>query len=232
MVDFFKTPTDTLVNKNSFKQNLKEFFQILLYFYLATFINHIFISLIDIGLKIYSNFSFRDLIDALQNNASANRSFFFFLVFAPIVEEIIFRLPLKIKKLNLFISLAVAFLFFYYLSAISSMATLKFFLIFIPYLICLGFLIFFVVKTSFLENFKEKYYIFYFYGLSVIFGLLHLTNFIEDVPNKLILFSPIFTFFQIISGVFLSYTRIKYGLIWSIALHMIINLPATIRYFF
>ena len=203
-----------------------------MYTNLFLFFNYFISFLVDTVLKSEYNFSFLSLIDKLQ--ATLNWfDFLYILIAAPILEEIMFRLPLKFNRINVFVALLTFYFFFYlryaglYASFWGSQLVIT--IIFIAF--C-WFVVFFLFKNSFYETINTKYYGFLFYLLAISFGLLHITNFIEYVPQNLILFSPIFAFNQVISGIFLGYIRVKKGMIWSIALHVCFNTPGAINYFF
>lgn len=71
--------------------------------------------------------------------------------------------------------------------------------------------------------FKENTYFSYiFYGLTLIFGFYHITNF--KITTTILLLSPILVAPQISVGVLLGYIRVRFGLIWAIILHAVYNL--------
>ncbi len=69
----------------------------------------------------------------------------------------------------------------------------------------------------------------------VLFAFVHISNFI-DVEFWVYFIIPILTAPQILMGYILSFTRLKYGFIFAVLLHMLINftlnLPSIIKYFF
>ncbi|MFD2288969.1 CPBP family intramembrane metalloprotease [Pedobacter petrophilus] len=172
-----------------------------------------------------------EAINGVQKTASNQNNILFFLIFAPIVEELIFRLPLKVSRLNIFISALMAY-FLFYLShkPISSLITANELIKFVVF-ISLSILVLSSLKERFLSFVLHKYFGVYFYALITVFGLLHLTNFLSAVPGNLIAFAPLFAFHQVIVGFFLGYLRLKNGLIWCILLHSLFNLLPTISYF-
>ncbi|PWS27550.1 hypothetical protein DHW03_08125 [Pedobacter yonginense] len=155
----------------------------------------------------------------------------FFIVVAPIAEELIFRLPLKVKRLNIFVALVMAYGIFYLshksVATLFSLAEVLKAITFI--LICLEIL--YCLKDEFFNAISTRYFSLYFYALTITFGLLHVRNYIDLVPSNLVLLAPIFAIPQIIAGFFLGYFRLKRGLFWSILLHAVINTPTTLFYF-
>lgn len=71
--------------------------------------------------------------------------------------------------------------------------------------------------------FKDsKYFRHSFYVFTLIFGFYHITNF--EITTTVLLFSPLLVAPQLSVGSFLGYIRIRFGLLWSIALHACYNL--------
>jgi len=231
LYSFFKNPVYQLKQDNSFSQSLKELFVVLGYAMLALFINYVFVSLTDLLIKSTAGFSFLEAINHVQKLASGEKKVIFFLVFAPIVEELIFRLPLKISKQNIFIAMIAAYSLFYLshksLTTIITLRELFRFSVFVT----VSFAVVFSLKEQFLSRLLNKYFGVYFYSLTVVFGLLHVANFLSLVPENLIFIAPLFALHQVIVGFFLGYLRIKNGLIWCILLHFMFNLLPTISYF-
>lgn len=64
--------------------------------------------------------------------------------------------------------------------------------------------------------FKPAFYIF-----TVVFGLIHITNF--KITTNVLLLAPILVLPQTILGGYLGFIRVKFGLIWSILLHACYN---------
>jgi hypothetical protein len=60
-----------------------------------------------------------------------------------------------------------------------------------------------------------------FYVLAIVFGLVHLSNF--PMTKNVLLFAPILVLPQILLGGYLGFIRVRFGLIWSIALHAAYN---------
>ncbi|WP_291960408.1 CPBP family intramembrane glutamic endopeptidase [Maribacter sp.] len=71
--------------------------------------------------------------------------------------------------------------------------------------------------------FKDsKYFKLIFYLFTIAFGLMHISNF--EMSTQVLLFSPLLVAPQISVGFLLGYIRVKFGLLWSIALHAIYNM--------
>ncbi len=137
---------------------------------------------------------------------------------APIYEEVLFRSLLKFKKQNLilFISLIIVLIGYYvFRSEVEFVIGFSIFLIIV--ILITG-----LYSRKNIENFISKKFKYFFYASAIIFGLLHATNFTGNV-YLIIGFSFILGGPQIILGLILGFIRMKYGLIYSILFHFIIN---------
>jgi len=164
--------------------------------------------------------------DHLVNEIIKNENIFIVIIilvlFVPIIEELIFRLPLRFKKAN-FIPLAVILLFFagtllFNKLHLSPGLSIPLFTI----------VMVFIIFCFFNQRMSEKWgrilssnYPLYFYGVTILFALAHLTNFTYSV--SLLLFAPIVVLPQFIGGFFMGYIRIKQGFIWGFFLHVLHN---------
>ena len=68
----------------------------------------------------------------------------------------------------------------------------------------------------------EPVFKYVFYTLTLIFGFYHITNF--EITTTIILLSPLLVAPQISVGTLLGFIRVRFGLVWAIALHAIYNL--------
>lgn len=141
----------------------------------------------------------------------------------PLIEEIIFRLPLNLKKSCLAISLSFLYLRFSgnFLTHILNLTKTED-LIKISITGIIFLLIMVIVKQDKLNHLKREHYKFIFYFIAVGFGLIHILNF-HIINYYLLFFYPIFVLPQIFMGVIIGNIRIKYGFIWGWALHCLIN---------
>lgn len=71
--------------------------------------------------------------------------------------------------------------------------------------------------------FKDKpYFKYIFYGLTLVFGFYHITNF--EISTTILLLSPLLVAPQISVGALLGFIRVRFGLWWAIFLHAAYNL--------
>lgn len=144
------------------------------------------------------------------------------ILIIPAIEELIFRLPLRFKKINF-----IPFIIF-----TTSLAGLLIFKkvnlpVIMPVLLVIiitGLLFFLVFHKKTMENFENflhTNYPFYFYSLAILFALFHLGNFSFSI--SLLLFAPVIVLPQFIAGFFMGFIRIKQGFIWGFIFHAMHN---------
>lgn len=137
----------------------------------------------------------------------------------PIIEELIFRLPLRISRLNMAISLSL--IVFGCLSVINLYLAAA--LSIVPFII-----IYFIIKKESLfftklNSLNSRYFLQIFYFQAILFGLLHLTNYKLEVQYFYLF--PFFIISYILAGCFLGYLRIRYnfGIYLCITTHIVVN---------
>ena len=219
IIEFFKSPETTKGEFRSVSHKYKMFFQLF-------FINLLIVALISIItglLRINFNVSFKEINQELLIVWILNLSII------PILEEIAYRLPLFYSKKNLVLSFTV--IVYFLLSVIfadglldiSANVYLRIFASFTA-----GGLFYIILRVKSLENkisrFWEVHYGIAFYGLLLLFTLGHIENY--NLNLTVLTLMPILLIPQFIGGIFFSFTRIKFGIIYSIALHIMINAMA------
>lgn len=144
------------------------------------------------------------------------------ILVGPFIEELIFRLPLRFKKVN-FIPFTLIILF--YAGTLIFKKLHLSLAVSIPLFVAItAFLIFYIFNRNMAEK-REKTlpanYSLYFYSVTILFALFHLSNY-KYTPN-LLLFAPIVVLPQFISGFLFGFIRIKQGFIWGFFLHALHN---------
>lgn len=151
-------------------------------------------------------------------------------IFAPLFEEIVFRVHLKMSPVRwaIFVVAQCAFLLisfsekFVWIVDFFSFTDNLYINIGINLLLSIALVaILFIIFKRIKIDIGEKLYAVIFYASAIYFGFIHTANYsnIAEVWYlALLLVLP-----QIIAGIFLGYVRIRYGLIWSIVLHSIYN---------
>ncbi len=152
--------------------------------------------------------------------------FFFGVVIAPLLEEILFRLPLRYTPTNL--TLPTFLWIFTILSLLVGTkvipAALLLPLLCIAVLGCLFLRIWLKEKVPAtpIHKLYEKWIGLLFYSCAIIFGLVHITNF-QLSSGQAFLFTPLLVSPQILIGVLLGFVRLKYGFWWCVFIHTFHN---------
>ena len=121
---------------------------------------------------------------------------FLFVLLIPFIEELIFRLYLRLPQNIPLQSLIVIASF----TGQKNKEKLK----------------------TFIKQRWRTYYKIIFYAAAFIFALVHITNF--EHSAALLVFTPLLVAPQFIVGLFIGYLRVKYGFIWGFYLHALHNL--------
>ncbi len=150
------------------------------------------------------------------------------LLLMPIFEESAFRLPLVYSKVN--ISISILLLTYAFLSYVlhGSLLNSENIIQRVGISVFIAILVFFVLgfvsnklslATFWIKNMKGIFYIYLF-----IFSLRHIDSYI--LTPLCLTFIPILLLPQIISGIFLSFVRLRFGFHFSIIFHVLINVIA------
>lgn len=216
--DFLRNPTNKIpADFISIKTKLKN----LIILYLNEFI---LILTIVIVIQLFFHEENHTLIN-ISKQGSFLYVFIMGILIIPVIEEIIFRLWLRfnpfyfavsIFSLILVISSAYYQVPFY---SFDDTLLLRLLIALIPSLFVYLIL---VNKFKDLQYFWNTHFNKILYFSIVLFGLLHITNY--ELSSRNMLLSPILTLPQLVSGVFLSYVRIKYGFFYGCLYHAIHNI--------
>lgn len=158
--------------------------------------------------------------DSLLPDAIADMSawmlFFFAVVAAPVLEESLFRLPMRPFAVNLAFSGSLVVSFLVMVNAPS-----RSFLLF-TLGILVGFNVYLRMKRSTMtvfRSFYDRYAIYIFYFLTLVFGAVHITNYEPQVWALL----PLLVLPQVIVSLWLGFVRIRYGFRWAVFAHAFHN---------
>ena len=145
--------------------------------------------------------------------------FLLVVIFSPVMEEVIFRLSLIFDPVNIALSISTLIALIVHKVSNGIVSIISFLLLF--------FLInrlAFVHKLSFFSFWNKNFkYIFYF--LSILFGLVHISNY-KFVEVTQYFIAPILIFPQLAIGFILSFARLYYkkGFLICIIFHVLMNL--------
>lgn len=188
----------------------KDFMQLYLYLVLIILI---------ISPLLYLTKKYVDITE-ISLGYSAFSNFLLYILVAPVLEEIAFRLILKPTAGNIYFYALFCLSVF-----IAALLTHKFFLMIISLLIFLILMKISLHKRNIrrTQQLIIRNYFFFFYLTCLLFSVLHLLNY-THVCGRLLMVAPILILPQLISSGFLGFVRIKFGIIFAIIFHMLINL--------
>lgn len=230
---YFKMFTDLMNPKfeidtnTTFIQKVLFLFKSYLVLFICTLLSVFIIMIIDAFIvKILHQHS---IWNEMRNSNSrvklmfVRNSYLIIAIVIPLIEEIIFRLPLNLKKSSIAISLSILYLRFsgnFLTHLLDITKTEDLIKIIIAVIIFL--LLMLILKQDKLNRFKREHFKYIFYFIGVSFGLIHILNF-HNINYLLFFFYPIFVLPQILMGLIIGNIRIKYGFIWGWVLHCLIN---------
>ena len=172
-----------------------------------------------IGLLISMPLRYMELFPEQKEIDFSLNAYIKFSLLLPIIEESIFRLPLRISRNNLAISFSL--ILFIILNKL---------IIYLAISLSLSLLIaLFIVITikpeilNKVNSLSQRYFLLFFYIQAIIFGFLHLTNYKLDIQYFYLF--PFFIIGYIVTGCFLGYLRVRYtyGIYLCIATHIAMN---------
>ena len=225
ILEFLKSPNVNRLNSRSVGSNLKGTLVVFGIYLVSAVILILVLGFIDsiIILKIFNHsilgqlkIDNRDIIKDF-----GKYSFFFVVLLGPFLEEIIFRLPLRLEKFGIGLSVGLICyrLSVDHLLAFASTdiyAYTKLALSIIIVLVIARFL-----PDSWLTLLKKNYF-YFFYLASLAFALVHLTNF-SYYNNTVLFFYPLFIMPQFLMALFIGYVRMEYGFAYGVTLHSLIQ---------
>ena len=139
----------------------------------------------------------------------------------PLLEELVFRLPLSLKKIHIAIALAVAILFFsgklYTLTGVDWQLIFRLFAAVSAFCLTMKF------GPDNLHLIDNKYKTIIDIVSICLFGFMHISNY-KPIQWPIIFLYPIYTIPQLCLGWGLTYIRLKNGFIWCVLLHCLVNL--------
>lgn len=218
----FKNNGYSSINTHSLFQKIKNLSLSLLFVYFIIFLCVIFI-IFPLDILITNVFHFESIRGLIKQGQEkiVNYPFYLVVFLGPFVEELLFRLALRLGKLNVAVFLGI-FIYFIFGGPISKFDIYN---IYYLYLILISLTVsvisYFYLSIKniiFLEQKKCWLIIFSI----VLFGLIHIYN-IKILHWQLILFYPFFVLPQMIMGYFITILRLKYGFFWGLSLHVLIN---------
>lgn len=229
VVDYLRNPLYKLPTKYTIKNNTTYFLKSYLWCFLSVVATTALLTALDKILvycleqpSIYQQFK--------QSNLDIKRSFgpysiVIIVIVGPLIEEVVFRLPLAITKTG--ISLAISVLTFRLMGNSFASPDIKsnFYLISILLSAIILFLTKYTLQDKWLNSLKGNRFKYFFYILTIIFGLVHLSN-VKAINFSILPFYPFFVLPQLVIGFFIANLRMQRGFVWGLFLHSAINLTS------
>lgn len=164
----------------------------------------------------------------ITSGRSVNEMLIKAVIFAPLIEEGMFRLLLRPKLNNLVVFLLLMFPSTLYLLFKGNYITFT-----IISSIELAILIT-ILRNTYLLKLQKciiKYFRFFFYFSIFSFGFVHITNFtFPEINFWVFICTPLLVSPQIFMGSILGFIRMKYGFWYSVLLHATINGVVTLGF--
>jgi len=209
LICFSKKPTTTVNSREQlFRTKLLQVFLLLIlnFIFILPFFYFLFINKKYIPTEAYTH-------------TSIEKKIFFSLLFAPIVEEIIFRFPLLKVKWSYYFLICT---FFICIGILFNNTIFYFDIAVFVLLILLVVVLSLIDLPQKLIDLWHTNYVYFFYFMTIVFGGIHLTNFnLYTLENFWII--PALYIPQTICGFLFGYIRLKYGMIWCILQHSLYN---------
>lgn len=221
--EFLKYPRQDIFKE---KLSLKNVFPLISSYYI------VFIAGIIILTPFASLIGLEDIPHKLEDLKDINKWLMILLaVFTqPFLEELFFRFPLKYKRgLIVLVITMIGMVIYLGLNKFTEDSNKTTAIALISTIILIS--IFLSVSRTQVAQFKldlliKKYFPHIFYAIAVYFAYIHFFNF--EAEGNQWLFTPIMVFPQFLIALFVGYTRLKYGFLSAVVIHMINNLIPTL----
>lgn len=213
---FYNIFNNTLSQNYTTLQKIQYLFLSFLFYFLSAIIAVFLITLVDAFVtEILHQASISKLFTEARKNID-DHQLWKIVLWVPLIEELLFRLPLRYSKWNFSTFIGVSI----YLM-LKSFSPFDMFVNIIIAIICtLLVRLILPYNTSIAKVLENKTTII----ISILlFGIIHIFN-IDTISPHLFWLYPIYVLPQFFMGYFITNLRIKLGFIWGFSLHAFINL--------
>ncbi len=168
------------------------------------------------------------------SNKSIGYVFIVTVIIIPVCEELLFRLSLKYSVTSFSIMGALLFYFINvnFSSYLNGQTFLQILLSILFGGVIFGILSFFQHINDVIVNFWGNNPKIILYTSIFSFGFIHIINFAPHINSQVLFILPLITLPQTVAGVFLGFTRLKYGICVPILLHSLNNGMSFMRHIF
>ena len=172
-----------------------------------------------IGILSFLSDDFKEILQTKGfTNYSILELLLFYVLLAPLIEELAFRLGLKLSRTNAAISFGFQFIFILVYFEIWPEA-LSYRIFTIVFIISIFFI---ALKSGRFLTILDKHFNFFVYYNILFFGILHATNYTFSNYHHY-LYVPILIIPQLFLGAYFSYARVRYNFGYSLLFHVLHN---------
>ena len=227
IIGYLKNPIPKVSHSGS-HPSIKEFMALYFSCLLCIAISIVVMFAIDqVIVHKFFGFSIRD--SPRSGSATLRQSQYFLIVvllLGPLVEEIIFRLPLRLRKINLGLAVFIATFWILHSKVFPlDFYAAKMYQDFGLSVLTVGLV--WLAPVRWLQTVQTSYFKYFFYFSVIAFGLMHISNF-TTLNTEVLFFYPIYVLPQLVMGIFLGYIRIRYSFLYAYIFHALTNLPAAL----
>lgn len=148
----------------------------------------------------------------------------------PLLEELVFRLPLRFNKVNIIIATILFFVLTYFLTKkyLVGFGNFRYFI----FLFLSGISLLLLLKNYiFFESYFNKNFLLLMHLSTIIFCLIHYWNY-NFQSNSITPY--LLMFLMLINGYYFAYTRMKFGISYAIFIHsfhnIIVSIPLIVKF--
>jgi membrane protease YdiL (CAAX protease family) len=153
------------------------------------------------------------------------------VIAVPLLEEVLFRFPLKFRRGAIALSLVLIGTLAANILQVFGVDIVQATTIGVGLVVLLAVILYLFLRgDGQLDAFTNKYFIYFFYAAALLFAFAHVFNY-ELRPDQKWM-TPILVLPQMILGLMLGYLRIKYGLWAAIMAHAMNNMIPTLALIF
>jgi hypothetical protein len=179
------------------------------------------------------NLQYKADMDKFMKKLGLIPAILYICLIGPMIEETVFRLPLSFKKTHIAFGLAFAVFLFSGLLAVTRAITISLGIWPTFAIRAVAAAIVYLIVLTLLPNeinLKNNIKVLIIILSMCIFGLMHIGNYVP-IQWPIFWVYPIYVLPQLLIGWCLTFTRFKYGFVWGIVLHCLVNTVSTGLYF-
>ncbi|WP_299104062.1 hypothetical protein [uncultured Tenacibaculum sp.] len=223
LLDFLLKPKPSQVSLN-IEKKLKNILKVYVYYFIFL--------LIVMGTCFYVlDIQEQNLVAEKIKKWSVLKTLVYGVVMVPLLEELMFRLPMIYQKKNFVIAVFIGTFFFFsailFNQGLLDFSKNTFERLLLSAFVTSLFYCFIRVNNEKTRLFWKNNFSIIFYFLTLLFALLHVFNIVE-IKNAYLI--PILILPQLSSGLLIGFFRVKYGFIYGVIFHCLNNFVSMILF--